>query len=66
MRAQSFLERVLIDERWELGQYRRMATECCLRLDLFLECAQPQLLESGDFSLRERLVGKVGERRAVP
>ena len=64
--AQAFLERVLIDERGQLGQYHCMPAERCLCLDLFLECAQPQLFEPGDFSLRERFALEVGKRRAVP
>ena len=53
-------------QRLELTDEPRMAPRGQLGVDARLERLEPQLLEAGDLGLRERLVRKVGERRAAP
>ena len=64
--AQALAQRVLGDERLELGHERRVPAERELGLDPLLERREPQLLEPLDGRARERLVREVGERRPAP
>ncbi len=43
-----------------------MTTESEVRLDPLLDRDEPELVESGDLGLRERLVEEVRERRPSP
>ena len=64
--AQALPQRMLGDERLELADQLGVAAAGQIGVDPLLERRQPQLLETGDLGLRERLVGEVGERRPAP
>ncbi len=64
--AEALAVRVLRDEGLELGDEVAAVPEGEVGVDPLLEGGQSQLLEAGDLRLCERLVGEVGERRAVP
>ena len=57
---------VLLDERLELGDERRVAAECELGVDALLDRAEPHFFESLHLNARERLEFEVGKRAAVP
>jgi hypothetical protein len=57
---------VLGDQCLQLRHDIRMATEREVCLDPFLKRRQSKLIEPRDRPLRERLVGKIGERRPAP
>ena len=64
--AEPFPDRVLADERLELGHDRFVTAEREVRLDPLLQRLQAQLFETGDVGLRERLVADVLESVAAP
>ena len=66
LRAQPLAERVLGDERLELGDEVCMTPELELGLDPVLGGSQPQLLEPCRLGARERRVREVGEHRPPP
>jgi len=57
---------MLGDESFQLTDKTRLQAEGELGLDTFFERGEPQLVEPGDLTLCERVVPKVGERRAAP
>ena len=57
---------MLTNERLELADELRAAAECKVGLDPLLERGEPELLETPDRGLRERLIRELGERRAAP
>ena len=59
-------ERVLADEDFELGDHLLMTAGGELGVDQLLARVEPELLETGDRALRERLVGEVGQRVTAP
>ena len=63
---QAFAERVLGDQCLELSDQLVVASEREVCVDPQLDCRQPDLLEPGDGSLGEALVGEVRERGAPP
>src|SRR5262249_12541473 len=64
--AQPLPQRMLGYEGLELADQVRMAGQRKVGFDSLLEDGQPQVLESGDLTLRERLVRDVGEGRSTP
>ena len=66
LRAQALAQRVLGDQRLELGHELRAAPEREIGVEAVLERHQPQLLQAGDLALAERLEREVGQRRAAP
>jgi Protein kinase domain len=66
LRPRPLAERMLADEGLELRDELGGAPECEVSVDASLERDEPQLLETKDLRLRERLVRDVGERRAAP
>jgi hypothetical protein len=64
--AGTLAERVLADERLELGNHLIVLTQREPRFDDFLTRVDPKLLEPSDSGLRERLVGEFGQRLASP
>ncbi len=64
--AQPLAERMLPDERLELGDQLRMPAERELRLETGLDRAEPLLLEPCDLGSRKRGGEEVPERRAAP
>ena len=64
--ARTLAQRVLADERLELADHLRVASECEVGVDPILERGEPQLLEAGDGGLGERLEREVAERRTAP
>ena len=64
--AQALAQRVLADERLELGDELRTAAEREVGVDAVLERHEPQLLQAPDLGLAERLVGEIGERAPAP
>ena len=64
--AQPLPQRVLVDERLELGDELAGAAQLEIGVDPFLERVEAKLLETADLVLRERLEGEVGERRSPP
>src|SRR5207249_4636944 len=58
--------RVRGDELLQLGDHPVVAADGEVGVYPFLYGLQPQLVERGDRTLRERLVGEVGERRSAP
>ena len=61
--AQALAQRLLVDERLELGDELRTAAEREVGVDAVLERREPQLLQPPDLGLEERLVGR--DRRAA-
>ena len=59
-------ERVLVDERVELGDHVAVAAGGDVVVDRTLGGTNPQVLQPPDLRCRERLVGDVGERIAPP
>src|SRR5215210_2741948 len=55
-----------LDERFQLADQLRVATERELGLDPLLDRSEMELFEPSDLALRKRLVGELGERRAAP
>lgn len=66
LRPQALAQRVLGDERLELGHEAGVPPERQFGVDAQLECHEAQLLESCDRALGERRVGEVRERHAAP
>jgi hypothetical protein len=66
LRAKPFTEGMLADESLEFGGELDVAPECEIGVDAVLQRAEPQLLETEDLTLGERLVRDVGERGAAP
>ena len=64
--SQPFAERVPGDEAFELPDELGMTAEGEIGLDASFLCGQAKLLEPGDLSLCEGLVGEVRERGAAP
>ncbi len=64
--AKTLPHRVLADELLQLGCEYARRPEGQTRLDPLLQARQVQLLQPGDLGLRERLVTKIGQRRALP
>ena len=64
--AEPLAERVPGHERLELADELAAAAEGEIRLDPLLERRELKLVETGDLSLCERLVGEVGKGRAAP
>ena len=64
--VQALAQRLLRDERVDLGHAPPLAAGREVRLDRELERREPQLLEPADLGGRERLVGDVVERRPAP
>ena len=64
--AQALPQRMLGDERLQLGDEVGVAAELELGLDSILRRGRPQLLEPGRLCPRVRDVGAVGERRPTP
>ena len=63
---EALAERLGGDERLELGDHLAVPALVEVVLDRELERRQPQLIEPADLGVRERLVGKIVERRAAP
>ena len=63
---EALTQRVLPDQRLELGDNHRVATTGEIRLDARLDGPRPELVETRDLGLREGLVGKVGEGCTPP
>ena len=59
-------QRVLVDERLELGDHVSMPTEGEIGVDPHLDHGEPQLLEAGDGRLGEVLVGELDQGGAPP
>ena len=64
--AQALPKRVLPDERLDLAHELGSAPELDIGLDPLLERMKAALLEARDLTLREGVVGEIGERRAPP
>jgi len=64
--AEPLAQRVIPDQRFELGNDFGMAAERQVGVDAELEGRQTNLLESRDRRLRERLVGQIRQRRTAP
>ena len=64
--AQALAQRMLADERLELGNGLGVAAERELDLEPLLERDEAQLLESGDLVAGEGLVAEVRQRRPTP
>ena len=64
--AQTLAERVLGDERLQLGDELVIAAESEVGVDSILERREAQLLEPRDLALCERLVPQVGQRLPAP
>ena len=64
--AQALRQRVLGDQALELADELVGAAESEVRVDAILERGEVKLLEPTDLTLRPRLVGELGERRAAP
>ena len=64
--VQALAQRLLRDDRVDLGEDLELAAGREVGVDRELERPQPQLLEPADLGGRERLVGDVIERRAAP
>ena len=65
-RAEPLAQRVRLHEHLELGDELGVVPERQVGFDAPLEGAQPELFESSDLRLRERLVRQVGERGPSP
>ena len=63
---QPFPERVRRDKRLQFADDIRVAAECEVDGDAFLDHRHPQLLEPSDLLLRESLEREVGEGWSVP
>ena len=63
---QALAERVLGNQPLELTGALDMPAELEVDGDPILERAEPQILEPSGLAPRERLVGRVGQRRAAP
>src|SRR4051794_41867488 len=57
---------MLAHQRLELADHARVTAKRQFGVHALLDRHQPQLLEPGDLSLRERLVGEVRQRRPPP
>jgi hypothetical protein len=66
LRPESLPQRMLRDERFELGDQVVVAAQGQLRLQAALERLQAEGLEAGDLTLREQIVGQLGERGPTP
>ena len=64
--AQALAQRMLDDQRLELGNHLAVLTGREPGLDMVLDCGDPQLLEAADRFLRERLVAHVRQSRPTP
>jgi hypothetical protein len=64
--AKAFPQRVVPDERLELGDDVLVSCQREIGLDAFLETHEPAFLQAGDRRLGERLVREVRERRPSP
>ena len=66
LRAQTLVERMEADERLELSHGLCLAPDSEHRLEASLERPKPEVFETGDLRLRERLGGETGECRPAP
>ena len=64
--AQPLSEHVLGDQRLELRHQLEMAAGRQVGVDPILQRRQPQLLQTGDLALRERLAPQIGQRLPPP
>ena len=66
LRVQALAQRLLRQQRLQLGQHLAVAPGIEVLVDRDLERGRPQLLQAPDLRCGERLVGDVGQRRSVP
>ena len=64
--VQALAQRMLGDQALQLGDQLGVPTRCQVGLDARLHGRQALLLQPRDLGLRERLDGKVGQRRTPP
>lgn len=64
--AQAFSERMLVHEHFQLANEVGVPADGEIGVDPVLKTGQAELLQTGDLSLGEALVGKLAEGRAPP
>ena len=64
--AQALPQRMLARHQLQLRHQPLMAPQRQIRIDAVLQRRHARLLQAGDLTLRERLIGEIRKRRAAP